>query len=300
MACREWRRELEGPRKPHWLKTRIPCGRVYRDVLRTLERGGLHTVCQEAMCPNLGECFSSGTATFLILGDRCTRDCRFCAVAHGPIGGPDPDEPRRVAEAVSGMGLRYAVITSVTRDDLPDGGAAHFAETIRAVRSAVPGVNIEVLVPDFKGWELALEAVLEAGPDVLNHNLETVPGLYPRVRPGADYHRSLGLLRRAAELGARVITKSGLMLGLGEEREELEQVFSDLAGAGCRILTLGQYLQPSKRHLPVERYVPPEEFEELRGLALEQGLTQAACGPLVRSSYRARELYLDSMEQGPG
>ncbi|MFP4036986.1 MAG: lipoyl synthase, partial [Desulfobacteraceae bacterium] len=253
--------EKKSAKKPPWLKRRIPTGRTYWDVLRILGRARLRTVCQEAMCPNLGECFSSGTATFLILGDRCTRNCGFCAVAHGSLGEPDLEEPRRVAEAVSAMGLKYAVITSVTRDDLPDGGAGHFAETIIAVKRSCPGVAVEVLIPDFLGSAESLETVLGAGPDVVNHNLETVPRLYPSVRPGADYGRSLQLLRRAAGNRSKVITKSGLMLGLGEREEELDKVFSDLAGVGCRILTLGQYLRPSRAHLPVERYVPPEEFD---------------------------------------
>jgi lipoic acid synthetase len=284
-------RHSQGSPKPFWLKRRLPTGATYRGVVRLLGQMGLHSVCQEALCPNMGECFSRGTATFLILGERCTRNCGFCAVGFGPDGLPDPGEPRRVAEAVRAMGLGYVVITSVTRDDLADGGAGHFAETIREIRRTVPGARIEVLVPDFRGSVDALEIVLDAGPDVLNHNLETVPRLYARVRPGADYHRSLGLLRTARALAPGIPTKSGLMLGLGEEEHEVREVLCDLSKAGCWILTLGQYLRPSRRHLPVERYVPPEEFEAWRDIALAVGLREVASGPLVRSSYRARDLY---------
>ena len=278
-------------RKPPWLKRRIPGGATYHEVHRILQSSQLHTVCQEALCPNLGECFSRGTATFLILGDRCTRNCRFCAVAHGPVGPLDPEEPRRVAEAVEKMGLRFVVITSVTRDDLPDGGAGPFAQTITEIRRRVPGIRVEVLVPDFGGSDRALTTVVRARPNVLNHNLETIPRLYPEVRPGADYRRSLYLLTRARRLVPDIPTKSGLMLGLGESPEELRQVFGDLVEAGCRILTLGQYLQPSADHLPVVRYLPPDEFERWREVALDMGFHQAASGPFVRSSYSAGELY---------
>ena len=278
-------------RKPPWLKRRIPAGPTYHEVHGILQEGQLHTVCQEALCPNLGECFSRGTATFLTLGDRCTRNCRFCAVAHGPIGPPDPEEPRRVAEAVQRMGLRYVVVTSVTRDDLSDGGAGHFARTIAEIRRQDPKVRVEVLVPDFGGSVSALKTVVQARPDVLNHNLETVPRLYPVVRPGADYRRSLHLLKRVRELAPDIPTKSGLMLGLGEFPEELRLVFKDLVEAGCRILTLGQYLQPSADHLPVVRFVPPEEFTLWRELALEMGFREVVSGPFVRSSYGAGMLY---------
>lgn len=278
-------------RKPPWLRVRLRAGPTYQGVLRRLREGQLHTVCQEALCPNLGECFSQGTATFLILGDRCTRNCRFCAVGHGPEGPPDPEEPQRVAEAALAMGLSYVVITSVTRDDLADGGAGHFAETIREVRKRLPEARVEVLVPDFRGSAEALETVLHARPDVLNHNLETVPRLYPEVRPGAEYRRSLELLRLARTLAPGVITKSGLMLGLGEADHEVVDVLSDLISTGCSILTMGQYLQPSRNHLPVQRFVPPEEFEAWRGIALNMGFREVASGPLVRSSYHAGGLY---------
>ncbi|MBW1722154.1 MAG: lipoyl synthase, partial [Deltaproteobacteria bacterium] len=282
-------------RKPPWLKRKIPSGAVYQKVRNTLKGGCLHTVCEEALCPNLGECFMSGTATFMILGDRCTRNCRFCAVRQGPLGPPDPGEAERVARAVEDLGLEYVVITSVTRDDVPDGGAGVFADTIRAIRNRKPGVKIEVLIPDFQGdWE-ALRSVVEAGPDVLNHNLETVPRLYPSVRPQAVYQRSLDLLRVSRELDGNLPTKSGLMLGLGESAHELKETLRDLLDSGCRMLTLGQYLRPSKEHLPIDRYVPPEEFEEWRLTALDMGFEEVAAGPLVRSSYHAKDLYYASL-----
>jgi lipoic acid synthetase len=277
--------------KPPWLKRRIPSGPTYQEVQRLLRDTSLHTVCREACCPNLGECYSRGTATFLILGDRCTRSCRFCAVSHGVPLPPDPNEPTRVAEAVEKLGLRYVVITSVTRDDLPDGGAHVFSETIRMIRSKTPGARVEVLIPDFQGdWE-ALKTVLEARPDVLNHNIETVPRLYPTVRPAAVYHRSMELLTRVRSLDASIPAKSGFMLGLGEMSEEVRQVMRDLLDAGCRILTLGQYLQPSKNHLPVERFIPPEEFAGWKQIALAMGFAEVASGPFVRSSYHAQELF---------
>jgi len=278
-------------RKPAWLRRSLPAGPNYETVRALLKNGRLHTVCQEAKCPNVWECFSRQTATFLILGPRCTRDCRFCNVQHGPDGPPDPEEPRRVAEAARAMNLRYAVVTSVTRDDLPDGGAAHFAETIRAIRESIPGALIEVLVPDFQGCADSIRTVVEARPDVLNHNVETVPRLYPEVRPQAVYARSLELLRRVRETAPGIPTKSGLMLGLGERNEEILETLRDLRAADCGILTLGQYLQPSKEHLPVARFVPPEEFEELRRTALEMGFAEVASGPFVRSSYHAGEVY---------
>jgi len=277
--------------KPPWLKRRIPSGATYQEIRRLLQTTHLHTVCQEACCPNLGECFSQGTATFLILGDRCTRHCRFCAVAHGPVGPPDPEEPSRVAEAVHTMKLRYVVVTSVTRDDLPDGGASLFAETIQEIREKRPETRVEVLIPDFRGDLQALKTVLEARPDVLNHNVETIPRLYASVRPEAVYQRSIDLLKNAHQMDPSVLTKSGLMLGLGERPEEVQQVLKNLLVAGCRILTLGQYLQPSAEHLPVERFLPPEEFEEWRKKALEMGFREVASGPFVRSSYHAQEAY---------
>ncbi len=281
----------DAPRKPPWLKRRLPTGPVYGTVCHTLGTRRLHTVCQEAQCPNQWECFSNKTATFLILGARCTRRCRFCAVAHGPQGPPDPDEPARLAEAAAEMGLEYVVVTSVTRDDLPDGGAGIFAATIRAVRQRVPQARIEVLIPDFKGSTQALHRVLEARPDVLNHNLETVPRLYATVRPEADYRRSLALLQASRVRAPSIPTKSGLMLGLGETDDEIRQSLADLAAADCRMVTLGQYLQPSPDHLPVATFVTPEAFEGWRREALALGFDQAACGPLVRSSYQARELF---------
>jgi lipoic acid synthetase len=264
---------------------------VYEDVRGLLKKGRLRTVCQEAKCPNLWECFSSKTATFLIMGSRCTRNCRFCAVPQGPLDTPDPKEPFRIAEAVEAMSLRYVVITSVTRDDLSDGGAHCFAETIEAIRARTRDAMVEVLVPDFQGDQTALRTVLDARPDVLNHNLETVPRLYPLVRPGADYYRSLDLLRGARRYAPTIPTKSGLMLGLGESSSEIQQTLQDLLDMGCRMLTLGQYLQPTKEHLRVKRFIPPETFAEWRTTALGMGFKEVASGPFVRSSYHAKELY---------
>ena len=277
--------------KPPWLKRTIPSGATYQEVRSLLKTQGLHTVCEEAACPNLGECFSRGTATFLILGNRCTRNCGFCSVARGPEGLPDPREPQRVAQAARAMALHYVVITSVTRDDLPDGGAELFAKTIEAVREKNTGARVEVLIPDFQGNDRALQRILRARPDVLNHNMETVPRLYPSVRPGAEYVRSLRLLRRAREMDPCIPTKSGLMLGLGESDDEIRLTLEDLLSAGCRMLTLGQYLQPTKAHLPVKRFVPPETFDGWRAFALQAGFEEAASGPFVRSSYHARDLY---------
>ncbi len=276
-------------KKPPWLKRRIPAGAG--KVPELLRKGELHTVCEEALCPNQGECFARGTATFLILGDRCTRDCRFCSVAQGPSGPPDPEEPVRVAEAVQEMGLHYVVITSVTRDDLEDGGAGLFARTIEEIRSRNPRTLVEVLIPDFQGDLDALHTVLKARPDVLNHNLETVPRLYPTVRPEAVYERSLELLERVKIYDKTIPTKSGLMLGLGESSEEIEETLRDLRRAGCSLLTLGQYLQPTRRHLPVERYLHPDEFEERKRIALDLGFDEVASGPFVRSSYRAEAFF---------
>lgn len=278
-------------KKPLWLKRKIPAGATYQRVQKVLRSGGLHTVCQEALCPNMGECFSHSTATFLILGERCTRNCRFCAVEHGRPALPDPAEPARVAEAARTMKLRYVVVTSVTRDDMPDGGAGHFAVTVKEIRKAILNARVEVLVPDFQGKWDALALVLDAGPDVLNHNIETVPRLYPSVRPQAVYPRSLGLLKRAGDSDANLVTKSGLMLGLGERDEEVKDTLQDILDAGCGILTLGQYLQPSTEHLPVERYVSPEEFDAWRQIAFKMGFSEVASGPFVRSSYKAIELY---------
>lgn len=277
--------------KPPWLTRRLPTAPEYEEIRTLIRKGRLHTVCQEAQCPNQFECFSRRTATFLILGSHCTRNCRFCNVAHGPEGLPDPEEPVRVAKAAERMELRYVVVTSVTRDDLPDGGAGHFAETIRQIRRRMPTARVEVLIPDFQGDPDALRTVLEARPNVLNHNIETVPRLYPRVRPGAAYERSLALLERAAVMAPDIPTKSGLMLGLGESDAEVRKTLGDLRRVQCRFITIGQYLQPSGDHLPVERFVPPEEFDAWRKTALAMGFTEAASGPFVRSSYHAEALY---------
>ena len=279
------------PRKPDWLKVRFPAGPNYARIDRMHREQGLHSVCRSAACPNQGECWEQGTATFMILGNHCTRDCRFCSVVQGPSGPPDPEEPVRVADAVQEMGLKYVVITSVTRDDLADGGAGLFARTIREVRARDSETLIEVLIPDFQGDEEALHKVLEARPDVLNHNLETVPRLYPSVRPEAVYRRSLELLEGVRGYDSEIPTKSGLMLGLGESSEEIAGTLGDLREAGCSLLTLGQYLQPTRTHLPVHRFVHPDEFEEWRRVALELGFTEFASGPFVRSSYRAEAFY---------
>ena len=277
--------------KPGWLRRRLPAGPEYERMRRLLQGQGLTTVCQEAQCPNQFECYAGGTATFMILGRRCSRNCGFCAVAHGPLGLPDPEEPALVAQAVVVLGLRYAVVTSVTRDDLADGGASFFAGTIRAIKERMPTTLVEVLIPDLLGDWIGLEEILRAGPEVLNHNIETVPRLYPAVRPGALYSRSLDLLRQVKRIAPKTPTKSGIMLGLGESAEELLATLRDLLAAGCDILTLGQYLQPSPAHLPVERYVPPEEFQLLEETALALGFAGLAAGPFVRSSYQAENLY---------
>jgi lipoic acid synthetase len=274
-------------RLPRWLKVRAPGGPGYLRVRGLLRRAGLHTVCEEAACPNIGECFEAGTATFLILGDICTRACRFCAIAGGRPLPVDPGEPLRVAETVRLLGLRHVVVTSVTRDDLPDGGAGVFAETIAAIRRLSPTTGIEVLIPDLQGNWSALDAIMAAEPDILNHNLETVPRLYRSVRPQAAYERSLELLQRAKANAPQRATKSGLMVGLGEEPEELRTAMADLRSVGCDILTLGQYLRPSARHLPVARFYPPAEFEGLAAAARAMGFRRVEAAPLVRSSYRA-------------
>ncbi|ROR34680.1 lipoyl synthase [Inmirania thermothiophila] len=275
-------------RKPSWIRVRAPVGGSVERLKGILRRHHLHTVCEEASCPNLGECFSGGTATFMIMGDVCTRRCPFCDVAHGRPAPLDPAEPRQLAETVVAMGLRYVVITSVDRDDLRDGGAAHFAACVQAVREASPGIRVEVLVPDFRGrQERALEALSAAPPDVFNHNLETVPRLYREVRPGADYATSLRLLARFKARHPGVPTKSGLMLGLGETLEEVLAVMRDLRTHGCEMLTLGQYLQPTLHHLPVRRYVHPDEFAALAREGRAMGFRSVAAGPLVRSSYHA-------------
>lgn len=280
-------------RKPKWLKRKLPSGPEYERMRKLIRNNSLTTVCQEAQCPNQFECFSKGTATFMILGERCTRNCGFCAVSHKPLGPPDPEEPVRVAEAVTSLSLKYAVITSVTRDDLPDGGASHFVQTVKEVHRQSPGTRIELLIPDLQGnWD-ALVQILNAGPDVLNHNLETVPRLYSRVRPEAIYERSLELLNQSKKISPKTPTKSGVMLGLGETVDELRATMVDLLKNGCDILTLGQYLQPSRSHLPVERFVSPKEFESLKKEAMELGFKGVASSPTVRSSFEAGTLYAE-------
>ncbi|MGH9790709.1 MAG: lipoyl synthase [Candidatus Acidiferrales bacterium] len=276
--------------RPEWLKVRLGGGPNYQDLKRIMRTLGLHTVCESARCPNMGECWEHRTATFMILGNICTRACGFCSVPSGrPLGPPDEDEPQRVGEAVARMGLRYAVVTSVNRDDQPDGGAAIFAETIREIRRRVPGCKVEVLIPDFRGVWSALQTVMAARPDVLNHNTETVPRLYRRVRKGAEYTRSLELLRRAKQFAPEIPTKTGMMLGLGETRAEVLTAMQDLVAQGTDILTLGQYLQPTRQHLPIVRYVRPDEFAEYKLLGERMGFRHVESGPLVRSSYHAFE-----------
>lgn len=274
-------------RKPEWLKARVPGGENYSRLKNLIDERKLHTVCEEARCPNMGECWNSGTATFMILGDTCTRSCGFCNVKTGKMHIVDEDEPRRVAEAIAMMKLRHAVITSVNRDELYDGGAHIFANTILETRKRVPNCRIEVLIPDFMGSEEALDMVLNAQPDVLNHNIETVPRLYRTVRPQAHYHRSLEVLERAKRRG--FTTKTGIMLGLGETTEEVIEVMGDLRAVNCDIFTIGQYLQPTKNHLPVERFVHPNEFKMLKEKGMELGFRHVESGPLVRSSYHAAD-----------
>ena len=275
--------------RPKWLRAPAPAGENYRELKGIMERLRLHTVCESAACPNVGECWNHRTATFMILGNVCTRRCGFCAVEKGAPLPVDYDEPRRVAEAVAAMGLRFAVITSVNRDDRADGGAELFALTIHAIRERIPGCGVEVLTPDFQGNLAAVEAVLAAAPEVFNHNTETVPRLYRQVRLGARYERSLAVLAHAGRTTPAIPTKSGLMLGLGETAEEVLTVMRDLRAAGVRILTLGQYLRPSPRHLPIVRYVPPSEFEDFRRAGYSMGFAHVESGPLVRSSYHAAE-----------
>jgi lipoyl synthase len=275
--------------RPRWLRAPAPVGENYRELKSLIERLQLHTVCESAACPNVGECWNQRTATFMILGNMCTRRCGFCAVQKGKPLEVDYDEPRRVAEAVAAMGLRFAVVTSVNRDDRKEGGAELFAATIRAIRGRVMGCGVEVLVPDFQGSHTAMEIVMEAEPDVLNHNIETVPRLYRQVRLGARYERSLDMLGYARRISRGAPTKSGMMLGLGETMAEVLEVMRDLRANGVEVLTLGQYLRPSPRHLPIVRYVRPEEFAELRELGVKMGFGHVEAGPLVRSSYHAAE-----------
>jgi len=285
--------------KPAWLKVRLPSHGEFFRVAEILKAGRLHTICQSARCPNIGECWARRTATFLVLGDTCTRHCGFCAVTQGTPLAPDPEEPLRVAGAVASLGLAHAVITSVTRDDLPDGGAAHFAAVIRAIRAESPSTRIEALIPDFGGDAAALGTVLDAGPDVLNHNLETTESLYPAIRrPRENYRRSLGVLAAAKARGA--LTKSGLMIGLGESDADILGALGDLRGAGCDLLTVGQYLQPTTGHRPVTKYYTPEEFEAFAAAARKMGFLEAVSGPLVRSSYQAGSLYESARDKDRG
>jgi lipoic acid synthetase len=275
-------------RRPEWLKVRLPVGSNYRDLVGIMRTQALHTVCEEARCPNIGDCWERRTATFLILGNVCTRHCSYCAIAHGLPTELDVREPERVAEAVAAMGLRHAVITSVDRDDLRDGGAEMFARTIRLIRDRMPRCTIEVLIPDFKGDPRALRTVLAADPEILNHNIETVPRLFRAVRPGGDYRRSLALLGRGKAWG-RGRTKSGMMVGLGETPDEVRETMRDLRGVGCDILTIGQYLSPGKDYVPIARYYHPDEFAAFKAEGLAMGFRHVESGPLVRSSYHADE-----------
>jgi lipoic acid synthetase len=278
----------EPPRlkRPDWLKAKIPSGEAYASLVGLMRKEKLHTVCEEARCPNMGECWNAGTATFMILGDICTRSCGFCAIKTGrPDYGLDWDEPRRVAEAAHKMRLRHAVVTSVNRDEREDGGSPIFAETIRLLHEKIPDIRVEVLIPDFKGNEAALDVVLAANPEILNHNIETVPRLYRVVRPQANYHQSLEVLDRAKKKG--FTTKTGIMVGIGERTEEVLQTMKDIRAVNCDIFTVGQYLQPTQEHLPVCRYVHPDEFKMLKEFGRELGFTHVESGPLVRSSYHA-------------
>jgi lipoic acid synthetase len=276
-------------RKPDWIRVKAPVSKGYAATHAIMRENGLHTVCEEAGCPNIGECWEKKHATFMILGDTCTRACAFCNVKTGLPGAVDPHEPEHVAEATAKLGLAHIVVTSVDRDDLPDGGAEHFAQTIRAIRAHCPSTTIEVLTPDFLRKDGAVEQVVAARPDVFNHNLETVPSLYLTVRPGARYFASLRLLQRVKEIDASMFTKSGIMVGLGEERNEVLQVMDDLRSAGVDFLTIGQYLQPTRKHHPVLRFVPPDEFEALKTVAYAKGFLMVSSSPLTRSSHHAGE-----------
>lgn len=287
--------------KPSWLKVRSPGGPNYLRFKRLMRGGSLHTVCEEAGCPNIGECWEAGTATFMILGDVCTRACKYCGVAHGMPTELDEDEPRRVAEAIEAMALEHVVITSVNRDELPDGGAGIYAETIRQVHARLPDCSVEVLIPDFKGDEDALDAVLRTGPAILGHNLETVERLHPEVRPGGRYWRSISFLGAAKRLAPTIPTKTGIILGMGEELDEIHQAMADLRKASVDILTLGQYLRPSMQHIPVARWVTPDEFAEWKRIGEDRyGFRHVESGPLVRSSYHAKEQAREVDAGGPG
>jgi len=282
-------------RKPPWIKTRLRTGPQYTELRQLVRREGLHTVCEEAACPNIYECWEDREATFLIGGDQCTRRCDFCQIATGKPGPLDTDEPRRVAESVAAMGLRYATVTGVARDDLADGGAWLYAETARRIHQDVPGCGVELLIPDFNADPAQLAEVFSARPEVLAHNIETVPRIFRRIRPGFRYERSLTVISAARAAG--LVTKSNLILGMGEERAEVSQAMSDLRTAGCDLLTITQYLRPSVRHHPIERWVPPAEFDELGAAALELGFAGVLAGPLVRSSYRAGRLYRQATDR---
>lgn len=288
MRSEKFNDKTEGePRKarPSWLKVKAPGGEKFSEIKKMIRSKSLHTVCEAAHCPNIGECWGCGTATFMILGNVCSRNCRFCAVASGKLSPPDPNEPINVAESIKTMKLKHAVITSVTRDDLPDGGAAHWAEVVRQIKKINPETTVEILIPDFGGDPELLKITLESNPDILNHNVETVPDLYRRVRPQANYERSLKVLKEAKRLGFR--TKTGIMVGIGETFDQIVEVLDDLRAIDVDILTVGQYLQPSKDLLPVDRFVTPEEFREIERIALEKGFDKVESAPLVRSSYHA-------------
>jgi lipoyl synthase len=278
-------------KRPEWLRVKLPGGEAYHRMKDLLRTANLHTVCEEAVCPNIGECFGQGTATFLILGDVCTRKCNFCAVNKGVPSALEEGEPEKIARVVKQIDLRHVVITSVTRDDLPDGGAGHYAKIIKSIRTHNPACTIEVLIPDFKGLENSLEIVLNEMPHILNHNIETVPRLYPDVRPGADYERSLSLLEEAKEIDPELTTKSGLILGMGEEHDEIIDVMKDLRDVGCDILTIGQYLCPGKGYLPIKRFYHPDEFRHLKYEGEKMGFRHVESAPLVRSSYHAAEQF---------
>ncbi len=290
-------------KRPEWLKLSALEPAILNRATKLTRDLKLHTVCESARCPNRTKCFAEGTATFMILGDICTRNCTFCAVKHGKPQAPDPQETDHIVQAVDRLGLRYVVITSVTRDDLPDGGSFQFAQTVRAIRKYDPGIAVEVLIPDFQGSASALQTVVDASPAVLNHNIETVPRLYSEVRPQAEYGRSLDLLEQVKLLDTSLLTKSGLMLGLGESREEVAEVMADIRQAGCDLLTIGQYLQPSLEHHKLVRYIRPEEFEEYRIAGGKLGFASVMSGPLVRSSFHAAEMYISATrksKQKPG
>ena len=289
-SAADWQPDPKSPRRrPPWIRVRAPSGQTYEELRQLMRGKALHTVCEEAQCPNLGECWGKGTATFLMMGDTCTRSCGFCDIQTGRPNPLDWAEPNRIAESVRAMGLQHVVITSVNRDDRPDGGAPLFAMVIRRIRQLQPGCSVEVLIPDFKGSEWALKIVMDAQPEILNHNVETVPRLFKVVQPQDRYQWALDTLRNAKAMQPLVLTKSGIMLGLGETIEEVLQTMADLVAIGVDILTLGQYLQPSKRHLPIARYYTPAEFDELREAGLNMGFKWVESGPLVRSSYRAAE-----------